>query len=90
MLVAEVRYDHVTDGRFRHGTKFPALAARQGAPKSCTFEQLAPELKPSELDELFSGMNLLFDAPLIAGLQYREQFLSAAEEEALAGTAGRA
>ena len=30
-LVAEVRYDHISGDRFRHGTKFLALAAGQGA-----------------------------------------------------------
>ena len=30
-LVVEVQYDHVTGDRFRHGTRLPALAARQGA-----------------------------------------------------------
>jgi ATP-dependent DNA ligase len=51
-LVVEVRYDQVTGRRFRHGT---ALLRRRPdkAPKQCTFEQLAPELKPSEIAELF-------------------------------------
>jgi ATP-dependent DNA ligase len=47
-LVAEVRYDHVTDGRFRHGTKF--LRWRPEKPiQSCTFEQLQPEQEPSRI-----------------------------------------
>ena len=48
MLVAEVRYDHVTDGRFRHGTKFLRWRPDK-APKSCTFEQLQPEARPSKM-----------------------------------------
>jgi ATP-dependent DNA ligase len=45
-LVAEVRYDHVTDGRFRHGTKFLRWRPDK-AVKSCTFEQLEPEQAPA-------------------------------------------
>ena len=45
-LVCEVRYDHFSGGRFRHGTKFlrwrPDKAARL-----CTYEQLA---RPAALD----------------------------------------
>jgi ATP-dependent DNA ligase len=40
-LVVEVRYDHVTGGRFRHGTKFLRWRPDK-APRSCTMEQLAP------------------------------------------------
>jgi ATP-dependent DNA ligase len=40
ILVCEVRYDHFSEGRFRHGTRFlrwrPDKAARQ-----CTFEQVS-------------------------------------------------
>ncbi|MEA3032122.1 MAG: hypothetical protein QOH86_138 [Sphingomonadales bacterium] len=47
-LVVEVRYDHVTGGRFRHGTKFlrwrPDKAAAQ-----CRMDQLRPEARPAEL-----------------------------------------
>ncbi len=52
VLVVEVRYDQVTGRRFRHGT---GLVRRRPdkAPKQCTFEQLAPALKPSELKRLF-------------------------------------
>jgi ATP-dependent DNA ligase len=39
-LVVEVRYDHVTDNRFRHGTKFIRWRPDK-APKQCTLEQLA-------------------------------------------------
>ena len=51
-LVVEVRYDQVTGRRFRHGTGFLRWRPDK-APEQCTFEQLAPELKPSELEELF-------------------------------------
>ena len=51
-LVVEVRYDHVTGGRFRHGTGFLRWRPDK-APRQCTFQQLAPELRPSELKELF-------------------------------------
>jgi ATP-dependent DNA ligase len=52
VLVIEVRYDQVTGRRFRHGTGFVRWRPDK-APKQCTFEQLAPELRPSELKELF-------------------------------------
>lgn len=51
-LVVEVRYDQVTGRRFRHGTALLRWRPDK-APKQCTFEQLAPELKPSEIAELF-------------------------------------
>jgi ATP-dependent DNA ligase len=38
-LVAEVRFDHVTGDRFRHGTKFLRWR-RDKSPKQCTFEQI--------------------------------------------------
>jgi len=52
VLVVEVRYDQVTGRRFRHGTGFVRWRPDKD-PKQCTFEQLAPELRPSELKELF-------------------------------------
>lgn len=52
VLVAEVRYDQVTGRRFRHGTGFVRWRPDKD-PKQCTFEQLAPELRPSELEQLF-------------------------------------
>jgi ATP-dependent DNA ligase len=52
VLVVEVRYDQVTGRRFRHGTGFLRWRPDKD-PKQCTFEQLAPELRPSELAELF-------------------------------------
>jgi ATP-dependent DNA ligase len=53
-LVAEVRYDQVTGRRFRHGTGFLRWRPDK-APEQCTFDQLAPELRPSQLKELFGG-----------------------------------
>ena len=51
-LIAEVRYDQVTGRRFRHGTGFLRWRPDK-APGDCTFDQLKPELRPSELAELF-------------------------------------
>jgi ATP-dependent DNA ligase len=51
-LVVEVRYDQVTGRRFRHGTGFVRWRPDKN-PKQCTFDQLAPELRPSQLAELF-------------------------------------
>jgi ATP-dependent DNA ligase len=53
-LVVEVRYDQVTSRRFRHGTGFLRWRPDKD-PKQCTFEQLAPELRPSELKQLFGS-----------------------------------
>ena len=39
-LVAEVRYDHVTGDRFRHGTKFLRWRPDK-KPRQCTFEQIS-------------------------------------------------
>ena len=44
-LVVEVRYDHVTDDRFRHGTKLVRWRPDK-APRQCTFEQLKMALLP--------------------------------------------
>jgi ATP-dependent DNA ligase len=44
-LVAEVRYDHVTGDRFRHGTKFLRWRPDK-APRQCTFEQIEPARRP--------------------------------------------
>jgi ATP-dependent DNA ligase len=38
-LVVEVRYDHVTGNRFRHGTKLIRWRPDK-APRQCTFEQI--------------------------------------------------
>lgn len=40
-LVVEVRFDHVTGDRFRHGTKLMRWRPDK-APRQCTFEQIAP------------------------------------------------
>jgi ATP-dependent DNA ligase len=53
-LVVEVKYDQVTGRRFRHGTGFLRWRPDKD-PRQCTFEQLAPELCPSELKELFAA-----------------------------------
>jgi ATP-dependent DNA ligase len=53
-LVVEVRYDQVTGRRFRHGTGFLRWRPDKD-PRQCTFDQLAPELRPSELKELFAA-----------------------------------
>jgi ATP-dependent DNA ligase len=47
-LVAEVRYDHVTGGRFRHGTRFLRWRPDK-APAQCTFEQMQAEARPSQI-----------------------------------------
>lgn len=47
-LVAEVRYDHVTGNRFRHGTKFLRWRPDK-APEQCRMEQLQPEASPVEI-----------------------------------------
>ena len=51
-LVVEVRYDQVTDRRFRHGTALLRFRPDK-APEQCTFEQLAPALNPAKLKALF-------------------------------------
>jgi ATP-dependent DNA ligase len=52
VLVVEVRYDQITGGRFRHGTGLVRWRPDKD-PSQCTFDQLAPELRPSELKQLF-------------------------------------
>lgn len=47
-LVAEVRYDHVTGRRFRHGTKFLRWRPDK-TPDQCRFDQLEHEALPAEL-----------------------------------------
>jgi ATP-dependent DNA ligase len=44
-LVVQVRYDHVTGGRFRHGTKLMRWRPDK-APRQCTMEQLQEEARP--------------------------------------------
>jgi len=53
-LVVEVRYDHVTGDRFRHGTKLLRWRPDK-APRQCAFEQLQPEASPALLaSEIFA------------------------------------
>ena len=47
-LVVEVRYDHVTGNRFRHGTKFLRWRPDK-APGQCRFDQLVREAPPAVL-----------------------------------------
>jgi ATP-dependent DNA ligase len=49
-LVVEVRYDHVSGGRFRHGTKIVRWRPDK-APEQCTFEQLQAPARPAKLIE---------------------------------------
>jgi ATP-dependent DNA ligase len=53
-LVVEVRFDHVTDQRFRHGTKLVRWRPDK-APRQCTFAQIEPAMKPAELANLLSA-----------------------------------
>ena len=48
-LVAEVRYDHFSGGRFRHGTKFLRWRPEK-KPQDCTFDQL--ELLSAKLNKV--------------------------------------
>jgi ATP-dependent DNA ligase len=48
-LVAEVRYDHVTGERFRHGTGFLHWRPDK-PPELCRMDQLHPEIAPGELE----------------------------------------
>jgi len=52
-LVAEVRYEHVLGGRFRHGGRLVRFRPDR-TPASCTYAQLE-EVAPAELDALFTG-----------------------------------
>jgi ATP-dependent DNA ligase len=47
-LIAEVRYDHVSGDRFRHGTKFLRWRPDK-APGQCTFGQLQREARHGKL-----------------------------------------
>ncbi len=50
-LVAEVRYEHVMAGRFRHGGRLVRFRSDR-TPESCTYAQLE-EVAPAELSALF-------------------------------------
>jgi ATP-dependent DNA ligase len=52
-LVAEVIYDQVTGGRFRHGTTFKRWREDK-RPDQCTREQLAHELSPAALEQVLA------------------------------------
>jgi ATP-dependent DNA ligase len=49
-----VRFDHVSAGRFRHGTKFLRWRPDK-APEQCRMDQLQPEAPPAELVGPLSG-----------------------------------
>ncbi|MGH9276363.1 MAG: ATP-dependent DNA ligase [Acidimicrobiales bacterium] len=51
-LVAEVRYEHVLGGRFRHGGRLVRFRPDR-TPESCTYAQLE-EVAPAELSAIFS------------------------------------
>jgi ATP-dependent DNA ligase len=53
-LVVEVRYDHVTGDRFRHGTRLLRWRPDK-APRQCTLEQLQREASPLRLMRKVSG-----------------------------------
>jgi ATP-dependent DNA ligase len=53
-LVVEVRYDHVSDERFRHGTALLRWRPDK-APSQCTFDQLKPPSPPAEVAALLRG-----------------------------------
>jgi ATP-dependent DNA ligase len=53
-LVVEVRYDHVTGDRFRHGTKLLRWRPDK-APRQCTFEQMERPIRPGTLIERVIG-----------------------------------
>ena len=65
-LVAEVRYDHVSGNRFRHGTRFLRWRPDK-APRQCTFDQLAPPLRVLS----FSETAVTGPAPKPVGLRER-------------------
>ena len=44
VLVAEVRYDHFSGDRFRHGTKFVRWRPDKD-PRQCTFDQVSPKTR---------------------------------------------
>src|SRR3954463_12651135 len=52
-LVVEVRYDHVSGSRFRHGTKLIRFRPDK-APQQCTLEQLEREARPARLKILLA------------------------------------
>jgi ATP-dependent DNA ligase len=53
-LVAEVTYDQITGGRFRHGTTFLRWRPDK-RPDQCTRDQLEHELSPAALEQVFES-----------------------------------
>jgi ATP-dependent DNA ligase len=53
-LVCEVRYDHFSGGRFRHGTKFLRWRPDK-RPQDCTYEQLESPAKREEIETLLTA-----------------------------------
>jgi ATP-dependent DNA ligase len=53
-LVCEVRYDHFSGGRFRHGTKFLRWRPEKD-PQSCTYEQLTPAKQKGKMDQFLAA-----------------------------------
>ena len=57
-LVAEVRYDHVTGGRFRHGTRFLRWRPDK-KPRRCTLDQITSSRRASsDYPEVLEGADL--------------------------------
>lgn len=55
-LVVEVSYDHVSGGRFRHGTKILRWRPDK-SPRQCTYEQIAPSAVTSEaVGQMLGGL----------------------------------
>ena len=54
-LVVEVRFDHVTARRFRHGTGLLRWRPDK-APEQCTMEQLGEEARPEIVDQAIAGV----------------------------------
>jgi ATP-dependent DNA ligase len=54
VLVCEVRYDHFSGGRFRHGTKFLRWRPDKD-PKACTFAQVRQKKTAGALADLSGG-----------------------------------
>lgn len=53
-LVCEVRYDHFSGGRFRHGTKFLRWRPEK-SPRSCTYEQLESPKRKGGLAKILAS-----------------------------------
>lgn len=55
-LVVEIRFDHVTAQRFRHGTSIVRWRPDK-APRQCTLAQLGEEARPALVDAAIAGPN---------------------------------